>query len=486
MPAPTFFWHDYETSGTDPLRDRIWQFAGQRTDLDLNPVGDSVSLMCKPAHDNLPHPEASLVTGISPQQAEREGLPEAEFAAAVHEQLALPATCGVGYNSLRFDDNFTRNLLYRNFYDPYAREWQNGNSRWDIIDLARMCQALRPDGIEWPLREDGAPSFRLEDLAAANRLEQRRAHDALSDVEATIALARLLKRQQPRLWDWYFGLRNKRQAMQLLDVAGRTPVLHVSARYAASRGCITLIAPLAQHPENANEVIVYDLATDPTELLSLDAEAIADRMFTARADLPEDVQRIPLRTVRLNRSPALAPVSVLEGVDTMRIGLDMTLCQRHAARVRAIPELANKVRQVYAAQVGRAKAEDPELAIYSGFLPNADKPLLEQVRGTPPEKLAGADIRFRDPRYASLLFRYRARNWPHTLDADETARWREFARHRLASATETTSLTLEEYFQTLTRLRHERSDASPALLDQLEAWGLELAREFDVEIPATD
>ena len=486
MPAPTFFWHDYETSGTDPFRDRIWQFAGQRTDMNLNPVGDSVSLMCKPARDNLPHPEASLVTGITPQQAGREGMIEAEFSAAVHDELALPGTCGVGYNSLRFDDNFTRNLLYRNFYDPYAREWQDGNSRWDIIDLARLCHALRPDGIEWPRREDGAPSFRLEDLATANRLEQRRAHDALSDVEATIALARLLKEQQPRLWDWYFNLRNKRKAADQLDIPGRTPVLHVSARYPASRGCITLIAPLAQHPQNTNEVIVYDLATEPTELLSLDAEAIADRMFTPRADLPEGIERIPLRTVRLNRSPALAPMSVLRGVDTTRIGLDVEQCLRHAARVRAIPELANTVRQVYTLQTSGPETPDPELAIYSGFLPNADKPLLAQVRGTPPDQLAASAIRFRDPRYASLLFRYRARNWPHTLAPEESTQWREFARQRLSGGSEATSLPLDEYFQTLRVLRRERSDASPALLDQLEAWGLELAREFEIELPQAD
>lgn len=481
MSNGSFFWHDYETSGTDPFRDRIWQFAGIRTDMNLKPVGDSVSIMCKPSHDHLPHPEACLVTGITPQHAEREGVPEVEFAAAVHEQLAQPGTCGVGYNSLRFDDNFTRNLLYRNFYDPYAREWQDGNSRWDIIDLARMCHALRPDGIEWPARDDGAPSFRLQHLASANKLEQRRAHDALSDVEATIALAHLLKTRQPKLWDWYLKLRNKRTAADQLDIPGRTPVLHVSAKYPASRGCITLIAPLAQHPERNGEIIVYDLSVDPTELLSLDPDAIADRVFTARADLPEGVGRIALRTVRTNRSPALAPISVLKGVDTTRIGLDVDTCLRHAARLRAIPDLANKVRLVYAAQVGLGKSEDPELAIYNGFLPNVDKPRLAQVRGTPPDQLGDAAIDFRDPRYATLLFRYRARNWPHTLDAAEAQQWQDFARQRLSTQTDATGLTLADYFKTLQAIRQERPDASHELLDQLEAWGVSLTDEFGID-----
>jgi exodeoxyribonuclease-1 len=230
MAAPTFFWHDYETSGADPRRDRPLQFAGIRTTLDLEPVGEPLMLYCKPASDSLPHPQAAMITGITPQQAEREGAIEAEFAAVVHEQLAAPGTCGVGYNSLRFDDEFTRHLLYRNFYDPYEREWRNDNSRWDLIDLARLCYALRPDGIEWPLREDGTPSFRLEHLAAANRLDQQRAHDALSDVHATIGLARLIRTRQPRLWAWYFALRRKQQAFAQLDIAHLTRVLHGSSR----------------------------------------------------------------------------------------------------------------------------------------------------------------------------------------------------------------------------------------------------------------
>lgn len=482
MGDETFFWHDYETSGTDPFRDRIWQFAGQRTDLDLEPVGEPVSLFCKPARDNLPHPEAVLVTGLTPQHVDRDGLGEAEFTARVHQQLAEPGTCGVGYNSLRFDDVFSRNLLYRNFYDPYAREWQHGNSRWDIIDLARMAFALRPDGIEWPQREDGAPSFRLEDLAAANQLEQRRAHDALSDVEATIALARLLKQRQPRLWSWYLGLRRKRRVSDLLDIPARTPLVHVSSRYPAERGCLSIVAPLAQHPSIGNQVIVYDLAVDPTELISLDADAIADRVFTANKDLPDGVERIALRTVHINQSPALAPLSVLQGVDTDRIGLDIERCLRHAKRVQAIPELAPKARQVYAAQTGGNDSPDPELALYAGFLPDADKRKLEQVRGTPPAQLGDSGIEFRDPRFATLLARYRARNWPDTLDADERARWREFARRRLEDDTETTSLTLTQYFQRLQELRSERPSTDAALLDQLEAWGRELAREHDIAV----
>jgi exodeoxyribonuclease I len=469
----TFLWHDYETFGADSRRDRPVQFAGIRTTLELEIVGEPVMFFARPPREMPPHPEACLITGITPQQAEREGMLEAEFAARVHEQLAAPGTCGVGYNSLRFDDEFTRQMLYRNFYEPYGREWEHGNSRWDLIDLVRMCQALRPEGIVWPLREDGSPSFRLEHLAAANHLTQERAHDALSDVHALIDLARLIRVRQPRLWDWHLALRRKQRVFELLDVVNMTPLVHVSSRYPASRHCLALIAPLAAHPARPGEVIVYDLSTDPAELLALDEEDIADRVFTARADLPEGVERIPLRTVRANRAPALAPLSVLTGLDHGRLQLDLDRSLAHRDALLAAPGLAEKLRRVFARASALPSPEDPELALYAGFLPDADKRLLADVRATPPAQLATRSFPFRDPRYPELLFRYRARNWPETLSAEEHARWETFRRDRLTRPTALTGLTLDEYFATLAQLRGQPAPAT-ALLDQLEAWGHEL------------
>ena len=477
MADPTFFWHDYETFGADPRRDRPSQFAGIRTTMALEPVGEPVMFFGKPPRDSPPHPVACLITGIAPQDAERDGLIEAEFTAAVHEQLALPGTCGVGYNSLRFDDEFTRNLLYRNFFEPYGREWENGNSRWDLIDLVRMCHALRPEGIAWPRRDDGSVSFRLEDLARVNALKQERAHDALSDVEALIGLARLIREKQPRLWDWYLGLRRKARVQDLLDVVRMTPVVHVSSRYPASRHCLAIVAPLAMHPTRNGETIVFDLNDDPTPLFELDEEAIADRMFTARADLPEGIERVALRTVRANRSPALAPLSVLTAPDIERLGLQMDAAHANLERLRSHPGLAEKLRRIFAAAANLPPAIDPELAIYDGFLPDADKRMLGEVRAMPPEMLGTAGFTFRDRRYAELLFRYRARNWPHTLDPAEHARWEAFRQARLNNEGELTTLTLAQYRAEIAvqRLRPDLSPHQHALLDRLEAWADELA-----------
>ncbi|MGH8123663.1 MAG: exodeoxyribonuclease I [Rudaea sp.] len=494
MTQASFFWHDYETFGTDPRRDRPAQFAGQRTTLELEPIGEPVSIFCKPARDVLPQPAACLITGITPQFAEREGVIEAGFAACVQDELGQPGTCGVGYNSLRFDDEFTRNLLYRNFFDPYEREWKDGNSRWDLIDLARMCYALRPQGIEWagafaqaPFRENQKapahegtsqfiPSFKLVDLAAANHLRHDKAHDALSDVYATIALARLLRVRQPRLFEFYFALRRKQRVFELLDYAQRTPVLHVSSRYPAERGCLAMIVPLAAHPTLPNGVIVCDLDVDPTALIELDADEIADRVFTPRADLPEDIERIPLKVVHANKAPALAPLSALSGVDTVRIGLDVERCQAHLRLLQNAGDLPEKLRRVFSAARDERTALDPELALYTGFPADADKRLLREVRRSPPSELAARRFAFKDTRYAELLFRYRARNWPQTLTADEAARWNDFCRERLQRTNDATALTLPDYFDLLGQLRTQprTTPSQLAILDQLELWGREI------------
>lgn len=469
-PPASFLWHDFETFGADPARDRPAQFAARRTDAALQPVGEPLVFYCRPSVDVLPHPEAVLITGITPQTAEREGVPEPEFARQIHAAFSQPGTCGVGYNSIRFDDEFTRHLLYRNFYDPYQREWYGGNSRWDLIDVMRLWHALRPQGLEWPRREDGSTSFKLEHLSAANGIAHTHAHDALSDVDATLGLARRLREAQPRLFEHALKLRDKRFAATQLDTVHMTPVLHVSSKIPSARGCLAVIVPLAVHPGNANCIICYDIQEDPAELLALPEDELQERIFVADADLPEGVSRIPLKGVHLNKSPMLAPLSTLDPAQAARWQVDLARCQAHRDQLFAVREaLADKVRAVFAAP--ESEEQDAELSLYAGFLPDADRALLPAVREASPESLAGLEARFGDARYAELLFRYRARHWPQTLDADEQARWRAFVARKLEFDTGLASLTLAQYQALLAGLQHsERDPQRLALLAALVEW----------------
>ncbi len=471
--AQTFYWHDYETFGTDPRRDRAAQFAGVRTDAEFHCIGEPLVIYCRPAADYLPQPDACVVTGITPQEAEQKGICEAEFIRLIHQQLARPQTCTVGYNSIRFDDEVTRNLLYRNFFDPYAREWQNGNSRWDLIDLARAARALRPEGIHWPCNEQGNPSFRLEELTAANGISHAAAHDALSDVHATIALARLIRQAQPKLYHYIFSHRLKAKVLELLQLGSMQPVLHVSGMYPAASGCIAVVVALCQHPGNANGIIVYDLSVDPEPVLSLSAEQIRQRLYTRSEDLPEDTPRIPLKTVHINKCPVLAPMAVLRPRDADRLHIDPDIWQGNLKKIKAHPDLAGKLTEVFAA-ADFPENDDPDLMLYSGgFFSDTDRAALQHIRETPVDKLATLHIKTQDPRIPEMLFRYRARNYPETLHGDELLRWRRFCLRRLTDREAGGGMVIEDYEKRLNELQQEKAIA-PELLQALRQYGRSL------------
>jgi len=468
----SFYWHDYETFGIDPARDRPSQFAGIRTDADFNIIGEPLVVYCKPASDMLPHPAACLITGITPQHALQHGVSEAEFIGLIHQQFSEPGTCSVGYNSIRFDDEVSRYTLYRNFYDPYAREWQNGNSRWDIIDMVRACRALRPEGIEWPCHEDGTPSFRLEQLTVANGISHESAHDALSDVYATIAIAKLIKEKQPRLFDYLFQLRNKNKVLALLNPVEKIPVLHTSAMFPASRLCTSLVMPLTRHPTNKNGVIAYDLSEDPTELINLSADEIRKRIFTSSADLPEDVSRIPLKTIHANRCPVVATSKMLDETVAQKISLDLPLARSYYKQLKAEPKLGEKLSEVF------LKAEfppqnDPDVMLYSGgFFGKNDKEVMSIIRSSTASELRDQRFHFEDKRLAEMLFRYRARNFPDSLTEDELLMWNEFRFQRLTEPDGGGSIVMDKLLEEVDVYlsRDDLEDKDRQVLEQLLAY----------------
>ena len=477
--SDSFLFYDLETWGTDPRRTRIAQFAAIRTDAELHELGAPIEFLVRPADDLLPSPGASMVTGLAPQDTLATGLGEAEAFARIVDEMARPGTCTLGYNSLRFDDEFVRHGLFRNFHDPYEREWRNGNCRWDLLDVMRLAHALRPDGIVWPTREDGATSFKLEHLAEANGVRTGDAHEALSDVRALIGLARLFRAAQPRLWQYALALRNKRHVAGMLDPIAMTPLLHVSQRYPAARMCAAAVVPIALHPQIGSRMIVYDLDTEPDELLSLPPEEIAARLYVRAADLPEGVSRVPLKEIHTNKCPALVQWDHLRPADFERLGIDREAAEARAARIRAQgPPLAEKVRRVFARdRDGDRSPPDVDAALYDGFIGDGDKGRLAMVRATPPAQLGTREFGFQDPRLPELLFRYRARNWPDTLDAAERLRWQDYRRRRLCDDSGLSECSFDAYAADIARLRSEHADDGDrlALLDRLEHWGRDLA-----------
>ncbi len=427
----SYYWHDYETTGLSPTWDRPLQFAGVRTDEQFNVIEEPLELYCQLAGDRLISPEACLVTGITPQLVMNKGVREVEFAAAIEAKLAVPGTCGVGYNSIRFDDEITRNTFFRNFMDPYEREWRNGNSRWDLLDILRLTAALRPEGISWPRNEDGTISFRLELLAEENGIIHEKAHDAMSDVYATIGMAKLLNEKKQRLFQFVFQNRSKRAISDLLDLQQKKPVLHVSGMYPGSRQHVAMVMPLCRHPVNSNGIVVFDLSSDPSPLLELSVEEIRERLFTPAAELPEGVERIQLKTVHINRAPVVVPMSVLREPDAERLLIDTDFGESVREWLLEQPELEAKLAEVFAQSPARS-AEDPEESLYSGgFVSPQDKRLMKQLHANPDQFLQGVEQPFSESRLNELLHRFKARNHIESLSQDEFLRWQSYCKESL-------------------------------------------------------
>jgi exodeoxyribonuclease-1 len=427
----TFLWYDLETFGRDCRTSRISQFAAIRTDMALQPVGEPISLYCRPSDDFLPEPEAALITGITPQFASQQGLCEAVFMAKVHEQLAEPGTCALGYNSIRFDDEFIRFSLYRNFYDAYEREYAGGNSRWDLLDVMRAVYAFDGHTLQWPLREDGQPSFKLEHLAKANGCFEGEAHEALSDVRSLINLARHSRTGSPKLWQHCLELRDKHLVQGKLAPHKNQRILHVSGQFPTAQACTGLMLPLMQHPLIKTRTLAVELRPAALKLLDYTPEQIELNIFTKTSQLPEGEARIGLKEIHHNRCPIVFEPEDAKAlglkIDFERLDIDVAQARDIHARLLAGSEsIVQKLAAVFARQRDYDDA-DPDGALYSGFFDRADKAKFSKARAS----LGQAELAFNDARLSELYFRYKARNWPESLTAEEQVLWRKHRSVRL-------------------------------------------------------
>jgi exodeoxyribonuclease-1 len=420
----TLYWHDYETFGLNPGTDRPSQFAGIRTDLDLNIISEPNEWYCRPPNDYLPNPEACLITGITPQHALQHGIAESEFIDCINQQFSQQNTCVVGYNNIRFDDEITRFTLYRNFREPYEREWKNGCSRWDIIDLVRACYALRPEGINWPVDENDAPSFRLEVLTKANGLAHSQAHDAMSDVYATIAMAKLIKQTHPKLYQYFFELRNKKNVLKELKIGTNNPIVHVSGMFPALQGCVSYVMPIIQHPTNKNAVIVVDLNKDLTSLETLTVEEIRQYLYAKTEQLPDGIARPPIKLIHINKCPIVAPAKTLTETRADELGINRQQCRVSLNFLTANKNISQKLQMVFEKEMIDISDKSAEEMLYSGgFFCNTDKALIAQIASSTWGELCNQSFDFTDKRLPTLLWHYRARNAPHTLNVQEQQKW---------------------------------------------------------------
>lgn len=429
----SLYFYDLETSGVSAKHARVMQFAGQRTDMNLKPVGEPHNILIKLTDDVLPEPDAVLITGITPQKTLAEGVTEAEFLRIFHEEIAVPDTIFVGFNSIRFDDEFMRYMNYRNFYDPYEWQWKDGRSRWDLLDVVRMTRALRPEGIEWPVDVSGKPTNRLELITKLNGLAHENAHDALSDVYATIAVAELIKTKQPKLFTFLLELRRKEKAKKLVDT--NELFIYTSGKYASEQHKTTIVTKLAETEEGA--ALVCDLSVDPTPFLDMSESELIKRW---QAPYNDPAPKVPVKTLKYNRCPALAPLGVLDSKSQKALKLDPIKAAQFRKQImntdfaekclQALTKM-NSVRR-HAQQGLLADQSNVDERLYDGFISGQDKTTMSRVRAADPEQLSeiGASD-FKDERLQGLLPLYKARNFYGQLQDDERIFWEAFRAKKL-------------------------------------------------------
>lgn len=473
--SASLFIYDLETSGINPREQRIMQFAGQRTDMNLQPIGEPYNIIIKLTDDVLPDPDAILVTGITPQQTLTEGITEAEFLKIFHSDIATHGTIFVGYNTVRFDDEFMRYLHYRNFYDAYEWHWQDGKSRWDLLDVVRITRALRPDGIKWPFGPDGRASNRLELLTSINGLDHQNAHDALSDVNATIALAKLIKDKQPRLFEYLLKMRDKRAVEEL--VTSGEPFVYASGKYPSETEKTTVALFLCENPKTG--ALVYDLRHDPKPWLALSPEKLAEAWKWKR-DSTEP--RLPVKTLQYNRCPAVAPVTVLDDASKERLKLDMNAISANAKLLRNNPDFCHKVQQ--AAQILNKEQQTSWLSaeqlvdgqLYDGFIGGQDKTKMSAVRAAGAKEVADLQLNFADDRLNKLLPLYKMRNYPNVASEEERLGWESFRQSKLLGP----SGRAEKFFARLVELAEQPgiTENQRFLLEELQLYGQSILPDF--------
>ncbi len=470
--AQTFFFYDLETSGLNPRQDRIMQFAGQRTDMNLEPIGEPYNLLVTLNDDTLPSPDALMVTGITPQKTVEEGYAEAQFARMLSEEIFTPDTIAVGFNNIRFDDEFIRHLLWRNFHDPYEWSWKDGRSRWDLLDVVRLTRALRPEGIKWPLDAKGEPSNRLELITSANGIAHENAHDALADVTALIAVTKLIKQKQPQLYDYLLKMRDKKVVQQLVNVDDKKPFVYASGRYDKEFAKTTVAFPLTTSRNGG--VVVYDLRYDPTPFVELSTEELSKKIFASWEERQaEDFVKLPVKELQYNRCPAVAPLGVLEqGDGWQKISLDLKTVQKHQNILLNHPDFAEKLRTIFENKPAFKKLPDPEAQLYDGFLNDRDRIRVEAVRNADERELVDFHPEFQDERLAPLLLHYKARNFPRSLSEDDLAQWETWRAQRLQAQ-------LPGFMTALHRLAPTATDEQQFILQELQLWA-------ESTLPASD
>lgn len=341
-PQNGYIFYDYETFGADPKKSMPAQFGALITDLDLNII-EKIQFYCKPQKNQIPAPISVLVTGITPQDCVQEGFSEPEFAAKINKILSQAGYCIIGYNNFSFDDELTRFLFYRNFEMPYNWHFDQGNSRRDLYEFIRLVYALRPETLNWHYNLDDngnkKVSLKLTDITSVNNIAHEHAHEALSDAIATYELFKLIKKNNPKLFDFAEKIHRTKDFRSYFNLIQQQakPLINISPFYGLDNSNLAVVLPLIS---DNNTTVVCDLSVDLDAWINLDSDQLRQRLFAKKEELGE-LSRPPLQQVKFNRVPLLLQQNLLREQDLERLNLDFTKINDNFIRLQQLLQLSD-------------------------------------------------------------------------------------------------------------------------------------------------
>jgi exodeoxyribonuclease-1 len=492
----TFLFHDYETFGADPRRDRPAQFAAIRTDINFNKVDEPFMIYAKMQEDTLPSPTACMITKITPSEVNEKGIPEIEFIKKINDEMKVPNTCSLGYNTIQFDDEVTRNTLYRNLLDPYEREYKNNCTRWDLIDVVRMTVALFPETLVLGER-DGKPSYKLEELSKANGILHEAAHDALSDVWATIGIAKIIKDKQNKLFNMLFEKRMKNNILEAINTG--LPLIIASSFFGLEKKYVDFILPITENPNNKNEFFCVKLSRSKEEIENLinnSSDFIKDLLYSSNDELLEKGKERPgFHVLKINKCPVLLTSNDLKELFDdedrknlyNRLGFDMNLIIDSYKYVKTKKEEIKKILLDVYKPMKYPDLLDSDIRIYDGFASFKDKKQfnyfhIDLENGKESKHL---NANFDDSRYKEMVFRAIVRNYPEKLENMAQSykdKWYNHCVERLHNKiNDSVNYSFDDFFKEIEELKvnEKYKDSSyQNVLEELIQYGLELKEKY--------
>lgn len=402
----TYLFYDLETTGLNKSFDQALHFAAIRTDLQFNEI-NRYELKIKLNPDVIPSPYAMLTHHMRLSDIAN-GISEYEAAKQIHQWVNEPGTISLGYNTLSFDDEFLRFTFYRNLLPPYTHQFANRCSRMDIYPMTLLYYLFKNNALKWPVKE-GKISLKLEELNNINQFVTGRAHHAMVDVEATLALAKVFAEDR-EMWNYICGYFNKKTDQERLQKLGDDTALMVYGKLGYDRQYQSIVLSLGNHYHYNNQLLWLRL--DDKDFSLEPKESVVQNSFVLQKKLGEPGFILPLRERYLQQvKPEV-----------------LNLAEKNKQWLSDNTDIFKLIREHYRSfQYPQVADIDIDAGLYvNGFWSPQEEFFCKKFSHAKPEEKSKLIDKITNPRLYALALRILGRNYPGVLTDQQTEEFESY------------------------------------------------------------